>query len=62
MSVANKDEAFKCLSIAKRHLGKGDGERARHFGEKAKTLFPCPEVLHPFFLVKTGLILMFVTG
>lgn len=44
MSVANKDEAFKCLAIAKKNLAKGDGERARHFGEKAKTLFPCPEV------------------
>lgn len=48
MSVANKDEAFKCLAIAKKNLAKGDGERARHFGEKAKTLFPCPEVPHHY--------------
>eukprot|EP00892_Ulva_mutabilis_P003163 jgi/Ulvmu1/12848/UM098_0033.1 len=44
MSVANKDEALKCLDIARKYLAEGNTARAKHFAEKAKTLYTCPEI------------------
>jgi hypothetical protein len=39
MSEANKDEALRCLSIAKQALQDGDHPRAEKFGQKALRLY-----------------------
>ncbi|KAG0364122.1 hypothetical protein BGZ54_007825 [Gamsiella multidivaricata] len=39
----NKDEALRCLEIARRHLSSGNYAAARKFGLKSTTLFPTPE-------------------
>ncbi|KAF8938599.1 hypothetical protein EDD21DRAFT_167697 [Dissophora ornata] len=39
----NKDEALRCLDIARRHLGSGNYAGARKFGLKSVSLFPTPE-------------------
>ncbi|KAK3819989.1 MAG: hypothetical protein J3Q66DRAFT_336005 [Benniella sp.] len=39
----NKDEALRCLDIAKRHLSSGDLASARKFGLKSASLYPTPE-------------------
>lgn len=42
--VANKDEALKCLDIAKAALSAGDRERALKFSLKAERLYKSPQV------------------
>lgn len=44
MSVANKDEALRCLDKARNYLAEGNTDRAKFFAEKAKNLYSCPEV------------------
>lgn len=44
MSVANKDEALKCLDKARNFFAEGNADRARHFADKANSLYPCAEV------------------
>lgn len=44
MSDANKDDALKCLNIARKAREDGNLEKARKFAEKAKQLYPCAEV------------------
>ncbi|KAF9354478.1 hypothetical protein BGX34_011007 [Mortierella sp. NVP85] len=39
----NKDEALRCLDIAKRHFSSGDLANARKFGLKSASLYPTPE-------------------
>lgn len=39
VAYANKDEALKCLSIARRALDAGDVAKGRKFGAKAKALY-----------------------
>ncbi|KAF9349351.1 hypothetical protein BGX26_012319, partial [Mortierella sp. AD094] len=39
----NRDEALRCLDIAKRQLSSGDFAKARKFAEKSISLFPTPE-------------------
>ena len=39
----NKDEAKKCLEIARRFLAKGDKEKAKKFACKSKKLYPLEE-------------------
>jgi len=39
----NKDEALRCLEIARRHLGAGNFTSARKFGQKSISLYPTPE-------------------
>ena len=39
----NKDEAKKCLEIARRYLVKGDKEKARKFIGKSQKLYPLKE-------------------
>jgi hypothetical protein len=39
----NKDEAKRCLDIARQHLGSGNYTSARKFGNKSIALFPTPE-------------------
>ena len=43
MSVANKDEALKCITIAKKAINDGNFEKARKFLLKSKTLHPLNE-------------------
>uniref|UniRef100_A0A061S2H6 DnaJ homolog subfamily B member 12 n=1 Tax=Tetraselmis sp. GSL018 TaxID=582737 RepID=A0A061S2H6_9CHLO len=43
MDQANKDEAQKCVSIAKGALEAGNASKARRFAEKAMKLFPMDE-------------------
>lgn len=43
-SIANRDEAMKCLVIAKRALIAGDIAKAQKFGQKASKLYNCREV------------------
>jgi DnaJ family protein B protein 12 len=44
MSEANRDEAMKCLGIARKARAEGDFAKAKRFAEKAKSLYPCAEV------------------
>lgn len=44
MSEANKDEAFKCLDIARAALKSGDTARAEKFANKALKLYRCEQV------------------
>ncbi|GAX85030.1 hypothetical protein CEUSTIGMA_g12450.t1 [Chlamydomonas eustigma] len=44
MSEANKDEALKCVTIARRALDDGDIAKADKFAQKAKQLFDCSQV------------------
>jgi hypothetical protein len=44
MSEANRDEAMKCLGIARKARADGDFGKAKRFAEKAKGLYPCAEV------------------
>lgn len=39
----NKDEAKRCLDIARQHLGSGNFAGARKFGNKSIALYPTPE-------------------
>ncbi|KAF9290147.1 hypothetical protein BGZ68_007850 [Mortierella alpina] len=39
----NRDEALRCLDIARRHLNSGNYASARKFGGKSISLFPTPE-------------------
>ncbi|KAF9968137.1 hypothetical protein BGZ70_006407 [Mortierella alpina] len=39
----NRDEALRCLDIARRHLNSGNFASARKFGGKSISLFPTPE-------------------
>ncbi|KAF9924052.1 hypothetical protein FBU30_005926 [Linnemannia zychae] len=39
----NKDEALRCLDIARRHLLTGNFVSARKFGQKSISLFPTPD-------------------
>ncbi|KAF9199859.1 hypothetical protein BGZ49_009967, partial [Haplosporangium sp. Z 27] len=39
----NRDEALRCLDIAKRQLGAGDLAKAKKFAGKSISLFPTPE-------------------
>ncbi|KAI1317263.1 hypothetical protein EDD11_008750 [Mortierella claussenii] len=39
----NRDEALRCLDIARRHLDSGNYASARKFGGKSIALFPTPE-------------------
>ncbi|KAF9978356.1 hypothetical protein BGZ73_002739 [Actinomortierella ambigua] len=39
----NKDEALRCLDIARRHLASDNFASARKFGNKSISLFPTPE-------------------
>lgn len=39
----NKDEAKKCLEIARRFLAKGDKEKAKKFACKSQKLYPLKE-------------------
>ncbi|KAG0258895.1 hypothetical protein DFQ27_004403 [Actinomortierella ambigua] len=39
----NKDEALRCLDIARRHLASNNFASARKFGNKSISLFPTPE-------------------
>lgn len=43
-SLANRDEAMRCLAIARRALVEGDKSKAERFVEKAKRLYPCAAV------------------
>ncbi len=43
-NVANKDEALKCLGIARRALVEGDTGKADRFAQKALRLYRCQEV------------------
>lgn len=36
----NKDEADRCIEIAKNYINEGDGEKAKKFLQKAERLFP----------------------
>ena len=40
---SNKDEAFRCISIAQKHRDTGNLSSARRFCEKSLNLFPTPE-------------------
>lgn len=42
--IANKDEAFKCLDIARAALKAGDHGRAEKFASKALRLYRCGQV------------------
>lgn len=42
--VANKDEAFKCLDIARAALKEGEHARAEKFAAKALKLYRCSQV------------------
>lgn len=42
--IANKDEAFKCLDIARDALKSGDHARAEKFAAKALRLYRCSQV------------------
>lgn len=44
--VANKDEAFKCLDIARAALKAGEHARAERFAAKALRLYRCSQVRH----------------
>ncbi|KAG0361458.1 hypothetical protein BC939DRAFT_430418 [Gamsiella multidivaricata] len=46
----NRDEALRCLDIARRHLNSGNYASARKFGNKSIALFPTPEATA--FLIK----------
>lgn len=50
---SNKDEALKCLSIAKKSLELGDYAKAFRFTEKSIRLFPTPQGDQLLTLVKT---------
>lgn len=49
---SNKDEALKCLSIAKNSLEKGDYSKALRFTEKSIRLFPTAQGEQLLSLVK----------
>lgn len=42
--IVNRDEALKCLAIAKAALGQGDRAKAERFGQKALKLYRCLQV------------------
>jgi hypothetical protein len=42
--IANKDEAFKCLDIARAALKEGEHARAEKFAAKALRLYRCSQV------------------
>lgn len=42
--IANRDEALKCLDIARQALAAGDGARADKFAQKALRLYRCQQV------------------
>ena len=44
MSDANRDEAARCMDIARGALAVSDFTKAQRFGEKALRLFPTDEV------------------
>lgn len=43
-SLANKDEALKCLTVADKALQANDLIKAERFCEKAERLYQCDEV------------------
>lgn len=45
----NKDEAKKCLEIARRYLAKGDKEKAKRFLSKSQKLYPLKEAESKYF-------------
>ena len=47
MSAANKDEARRCLEVARANLASGSIDKAHRFAEKAMKLFPDDEACHP---------------
>ena len=47
----NKDEAKKCLEIARRFLANGDKEKAKKFAYKSKKLYPLKEAQSEFCAV-----------
>ena len=47
----NKDEARKCLEIARRYLVKGDKEKAKKFISKSQKLYPLKEAESKCFSV-----------
>lgn len=36
----NKDEADRCMEIAKKYIEEGNGDKAKKFLQKAERLFP----------------------
>lgn len=46
-SIANRDEARKCLAIARRALQEGDRAKAEKFVGKAKVMHNSEEVSFP---------------
>jgi hypothetical protein len=42
--IVNRDEAFKCLNIAKKAFADGDLAKAEKFVLKAQGMYKCPEV------------------
>ena len=36
----NKEEALRCLDVARRHLASGDFERAKKFAGKSISMYP----------------------
>ena len=49
---SNRDEAEKCLEIAKKYLRSGDRDKAKKFLEKSIRLFPLKEAGGKFFNVQ----------
>jgi hypothetical protein len=47
----NKDEAKKCLEIARRYHAKGDKEKAKKFVNKSQKLYPLREAESKCFSV-----------
>jgi hypothetical protein len=52
--VANKDEAFKCLDIARAALKEGEHARAEKFAAKALRLYRCSQVCAVTGLLSRG--------
>ena len=46
-SAFDKEDALRCLEVAKRAAEKGDMAKAEKFAQKAKKLCDCPEVTGP---------------
>jgi hypothetical protein len=46
--IANRDEALKCIEIARQALAAADSTRAERFAQKALRLYRCPQVRRRF--------------
>lgn len=46
----NKDEAERCIEIAKKYIDEGNSEKAKKFLQKAERLFPTDKAKGNYYL------------